>query len=164
NGNSYTFQVRACNANGCNQTFSQSSNSPRLCGVPGQPNVTGSVNGTTLNWSWSTPTANGCALTRFDVRLDGNLVTPQSLNSSYSQSFAWSEQHTLSVQAVNSKGPGPAGSLQQTTALPPKPTATNLVVAPHGGGNVGVAFDVSWVGGQDPITCHFIIDGSEQFT
>lgn len=46
----------------------------------------------------------------------------------------------------------------------PKPIAANLVVVPHGGGRVGVAFDVGWQSGRDPVTCHFFIDGREAFT
>ncbi|MEE6260627.1 hypothetical protein [Plantactinospora sonchi] len=44
---------------------------------------------------------------------------------------------------------------------PPRPTATNLVVVLHGGGHVGVAFDVGWQEGRDPVTCHVYIDGRD---
>jgi len=47
---------------------------------------------------------------------------------------------------------------------PPKPTATNLRVVVYGGGHVGVAFDVGWQQGRDPVTCHFFRDNVEVFT
>jgi hypothetical protein len=47
---------------------------------------------------------------------------------------------------------------------PPVPRASNLVVVIYGGGHVGVAFDVGWQSGRDPVTCHFLIDGAPAFT
>jgi hypothetical protein len=38
------------------------------------------------------------------------------------------------------------------------------VVVVYGGGHVGVAFDVGWQAGRDPVTCHFFRDGVEVFT
>ena len=46
----------------------------------------------------------------------------------------------------------------------PKPSSTNLRVVVYGGGHVGVAFDVGWQAGRDPVTCHFFRDGAEVFT
>ncbi|NLT07369.1 MAG: hypothetical protein GXY03_13820 [Solirubrobacterales bacterium] len=68
--------------------------------------------------------------------------------------------------------PGPSpGSPPKTSPpksppppAPPKPTATNLIVVVYGGGHVGVAFDVSWRAGRDPVKCHFFRDGKEVFT
>ena len=51
-----------------------------------------------------------------------------------------------------------------TQAAAPKPSVASLVVVNHGGGHVGVAFDVGWQSGRDPVTCHFLIDGREAFT
>lgn len=44
------------------------------------------------------------------------------------------------------------------------PTAANLIAVDHGGGHVGVAFDVGWQPGRDPVTCHFFRNGLEIFT
>jgi hypothetical protein len=46
----------------------------------------------------------------------------------------------------------------------PKPTVANFVVVIYGGGHIGVAYDVGWQPGRDPVTCHFFIDGREAFT
>jgi hypothetical protein len=46
----------------------------------------------------------------------------------------------------------------------PKPYAGNLRVVVYGGGHVGVAFDVGWQAGRDPVICHFFRDGVEVFT
>lgn len=43
----------------------------------------------------------------------------------------------------------------------PKPYAGNLVVVDHGGGHVGIAFDVGWQAGRDPVTCHTFRNGVE---
>jgi hypothetical protein len=51
-----------------------------------------------------------------------------------------------------------------TSPAPAGPTARDLVVVVYGGGHVGVAFEVGWRAGRDPVTCHFLIDGAEVFT
>jgi hypothetical protein len=43
----------------------------------------------------------------------------------------------------------------------PKPTVTNLTVAPSGSNQVDVAFDAGWAAGRDPVTCHVFQDGAE---
>lgn len=47
---------------------------------------------------------------------------------------------------------------------PPKPYAGNLRAYAHGPGHVGVAFDVGWQEGRDPVICHFFRDRIEVFT
>ena len=121
NGTNYSFQVQACNTRGCG-TFSASSNTVNPFGVPGQPGVSGSVNGQTLNWNWTTPAANGRPITRFDVFLDGTLAY-QGMNTSFSRSFGYSERHTLEVAAVNERGTGARGGSAITTEGKPR-TAT----------------------------------------
>lgn len=46
----------------------------------------------------------------------------------------------------------------------PKPSASNLRAVVYGGGHVGIAYDVGWQAGRDPVTCHFFRDGVEVFT
>lgn len=50
------------------------------------------------------------------------------------------------------------------TPQPPKPYSGNLRAVVYGGGHVGVAFDVGWAAGRDPVVCHFYRDGVEVFT
>lgn len=46
----------------------------------------------------------------------------------------------------------------------PKPRAWDLIAVVYGDGHVGVAFNVGWEAGRDPVTCHFFQDGVEVFT
>lgn len=57
-------------------------------------------------------------------------------------------------------GPGGPGPVQ----VGPKPRASDLVVVVYGGGHVGVAFNVGWDAGRDPVVCHFFRDGVEVYT
>lgn len=50
------------------------------------------------------------------------------------------------------------------TTQPRGPQSRDLVVVIYGGGHVGVAWDLTWDPGRDPVTCHFLIDGVERFT
>jgi hypothetical protein len=63
------------------------------------------------------------------------------------------------------KRPAPPSS-QPTSPppAPPKPYARHLRVVVYGGGHVGVAFDVGWKAGRDPVTCHFFRNNVEVFT
>jgi hypothetical protein len=117
NGTSYSFQVQACNSEGCGD-FGPASNTITPYGVPGQPSVSGSVNGQTLNWNWTTPSANGRPVTEFRVYLDGGLVQ-QGMSTSFSRSFGYSERHTVAVEAVNLRGASSRGSSAVETAGPP---------------------------------------------
>jgi hypothetical protein len=36
---------------------------------------------------------------------------------------------------------------------------SNFVVYAHGNGQAGVAFDLAWQEGRDPMTCRFYVDG-----
>lgn len=46
----------------------------------------------------------------------------------------------------------------------PKPYAGNLVAVNYGDGHVGVAFDVGWQAGRDPVTCRFYDNAVEIFS
>lgn len=60
--------------------------------------------------------------------------------------------------------PPPTSPPATPPPAPPRPTARDLVVVIYGGGHVGVAFEVGWQAGRDPVTCHFFRDGVEVFT
>ncbi len=57
------------------------------------------------------------------------------------------------------------GTPQPPTPDPgtPRPVAANLTAVNNGGGHVGVAFDVGWQSGRDPVTCRFYRNGAEVF-
>lgn len=65
---------------------------------------------------------------------------------------------------VPTSAPSPTPAPGPTTPPPPRPYAGNLRVVVYGGGHVGVAFDVGWQSGRDPVVCHFFRDGVEVFT
>lgn len=125
NGTSYSFQVQACSSEGCGD-FGPASNTVVPYGVPGQPSVSGSVNGQTLNWNWNTPSGNGRPITEFRVYLDGGLVQ-QGMSTSFSRGFGYSETHTVSVEAVNQRGASTRGSnAQRTVDAPPPPQTVTI--------------------------------------
>ena len=66
----------------------------------------------------------------------------------------------------NNAPPPSAVATSTSTPPPPKPTISNfqVVVYDNEPGHVGVAYDVGWQSGRDPVTCHFFIDGTEAFT
>ena len=63
--------------------------------------------------------------------------------------------------AGNPPPPPPVGNPPPPPPPDPKPYAGNLVVVDYGGGHVGVAFDVGWQAGRDPVTCHTFRNGVE---
>ncbi|MFD5827591.1 hypothetical protein [Lentzea sp. NPDC060358] len=65
--------------------------------------------------------------------------------------------------AVDIPGDGDSVPPPPVAPVEPKPTVANFVVVVKGGGNVGVAFDVGWQSGRDPVICHFLIDGQIWF-
>jgi hypothetical protein len=125
NGQSYTFQIRACNAVGCGP-WSASSNAVTPYGNPSAPSVSVSVSGQTLDWSWNTPNGNGRPIDHFEVTLDGTLIDGGYNGTSHSQTFGSGETHILSVVAVNNAGlKSAAGSRQAAT----QPVAAAVTVS-----------------------------------
>jgi hypothetical protein len=170
NGTGYTFTVQACNAVGC----TSASTAPTVpFGAPGQPSVSGSVNGTTISWSWNVPSGNGAAVTSFNISVNGSLVA-QGLQTSYSSAYGYSATETLSVVAVNAGGAqSPPGTNAQTTGPPPPPPPTISIsqggqvpstsTACMGSPNcywIDVSFSGFPAGGSWPLLCY---DGSGNF-
>ncbi len=119
NGTPYTVTVAACNTLGCTATKVTASTVP--FGAPAAPAVTGSVNGTTVNWSWNTPTGNGTAVTGFTISVNGSEVA-SGLVDSYSGTYGYAATETISVVAVNAGGvSGATGTNAQRTVTPPPP-------------------------------------------
>lgn len=74
---------------------------------------------------------------------------------------------TITKTVLGTNAPPPSARATSTsTPPPPKPTISNfqVVVYDNEPGHVGVAYDVGWQSGRDPVTCHFFIDGAEAFT
>ena len=59
----------------------------------------------------------------------------------------------------------PGGSSPSNAPGSSKPRISNFEATVYSDpGHVGVAYDVGWQAGRDPVTCHFFIDGVERFT
>jgi len=125
NGTTYTVSVKACNTNGCTPTSDVPSTTADPFGDPSAPAVSGSVSGTTINWSWAAPSNDGGrSISGYNVFLDGTQVA-SGTQTTYSGSYGYSASHTLSVEAVNSAGAvsSEASSTETTVSAPPVTTA-----------------------------------------
>jgi len=126
NGHSYGFSVAACNALGCTTTKTTATVVPY--GTPAAPSVSGSVNGTTISWSWNIPTGNGRAITGFNVSVNG-VAVQTGMSTSYSGTYGYASTETISVVAVNAGGlSGPAGTNSQRTVTAPKPPSEAITI------------------------------------
>jgi hypothetical protein len=123
NGTTYAVTVLACNATGCTPSSNAATSSVEPFGAPGSPGVSGSVNGTSIMWSWSPPGADGGRpVTGYQVSVDGTLVQSSGATS-YSANYGYSQMHSIAVVAVNAGGDaGPAGVNSETTGGPPPQT------------------------------------------
>lgn len=70
---------------------------------------------------------------------------------------------TAPVPTTGAPAPGPTPGTPPPATNAPRPIAVNLTAVNHGGGHVGVAFDVGWQSGRDPVTCRFYRNGVEVF-
>jgi len=120
---------------------------------------------------WSTNTTSRGA-NHLRMQGDGNLVVYDGGNRTiWTSRTAGSPGAVLVMQddgnAVivhNGQAAWATGTAQASPQpQPPKPYAGNLRVVVYGGGHVGVAFDVGWASGRDPVRCRFYRDGQEVF-
>lgn len=101
NGTSYTFRVRAVNSEGAGDDGS-ASNAVIPYGRPDTPSISADVDEREITWSWGSVDGNGRSIVRYEYSLDGGSWTSNGTSRSFSESFDWSENHTLRVRAVNS--------------------------------------------------------------
>lgn len=121
NGRDYRFRVRAVNSEGAGPASSPS-NTIRPYGKPTTPNVSRSVEGTRINWTWTASNGNGRPIDHYQYSLDGG-AWQNTQSRSFSKTFAPDTSHTLRVRAV-STAPDPdrrisgIGSATGRTAAP----------------------------------------------
>ena len=107
--------------------------------------------------------------------VDGHEAFTAQCGTSSSKQFTGlaAGNHTFYATVTDRYGvsSGPSPKLTRTVPgqaplPPPKPTISNFIVVVYTSepGHVGVAYDVGWQAGRDPVTCHFFIDGQEAFT
>lgn len=76
--------------------------------------------------------------------------------------------HAICASGATIGPPGQApvdlGSILPAPPGAPKPYAGNLVAVNYGDGQIGVAFDVGWQAGRDPVTCRFYDNSVEIFS
>lgn len=126
NGTDYRFRVRAVNSEGPGPASSPS-NTIRPYGNPTTPNVSASVSGRTITWTWTASDGNGRAIDHYRIRLDGGTWQQKAPGDRrFERTFGYSETHRLEVQAVstatdaNRKRSG-IGAAQRTTVAAPTP-------------------------------------------
>ncbi|MGO2518512.1 MAG: Ig-like domain-containing protein [Microbacterium sp.] len=139
NNGEYTVQVRAVAiVDGSTYTGAASAASNRVApsGPPGKPSVSGTVNGTRINWSWSPPSRNGS-----DIRMrwtDGGGWSSWSGwnpgGNSASPNYGYSQTKTLTVQVQDRAGRSAEAAVTRTTGAEPKPEVwvSRGSVAPNG--------------------------------
>ncbi len=165
NGTAYRFQVSACNASAgtkkCGDPSPQS-NPVTPFGPPGSPGVSGSTSGqgdTAARWSWSVPNANGKAIIRYEISVNGGGRENVGNATSFSRNFGtYSQTYTLRVWAINNEAPrsesASPGSANAATG-PAPPPAHKITVA--------------WSGTNDPCdsdttkTCRVMNETLENF-
>lgn len=127
NGTDYRFRVRAVNSEGAGPA-SAPSNTIRPYGNPTAPDVSRSVSGRTIDWTWTASNGNGRAIDHYEYSLDGG-AWQSTGGRSFSRQFGYSESHTLRVRAVSTGADAarqlsPAGSASGTTGAAPQPSVT----------------------------------------
>ncbi|MDD0857253.1 fibronectin type III domain-containing protein [Arthrobacter alpinus] len=109
-------------------------------GVPGQTGVNGSTAGAeqkTVSWNWTTPGANGRAITRYEISLNNAGWTSVGMNGSYSTGTAnYNDSANLNVRACNEGGCGAAsGNVTSRAGSAPPPPVTEWSITHTRGSN-----------------------------
>ncbi len=146
NGTSYTFQVRAVNAQGAGDAITSAAVTPGT--VPPAPSVSAAGGNGQVDLSWTPGTSSGAGpTTGWQVQVDGgdwsDIAASGADTTSHSVTgLANGTAYTFGVRAVNSFGAGAAGSASATPATVP---SAPEVSAERGDGST----TVSWVAGDD---------------
>ena len=161
NGTAYTFTVAAINGVGTGLD-SAASNSVTPAGPPGTPtSVAASAGDSQATVTWSTPAANGSAITGYRVTpyIGAGAQTATTVGvvtSTVVTGLSNGTGYTFTVAAMNSVGFGSestASSLITPAAAPGAPTA---VIATAGNGQVSLAWTAPVSNGGAPITSYSV--------
>ncbi len=146
NGTSYTFQVRAVNAQGAGDAITSAAVTPGT--VPPAPSVSAARGNGQVDLSWTAGTSSGAGpTTGWQVQVDdgdwSDIADSGADTTSHSVTgLTNGTAYTFGVRAVNSFGAGAAGSASATPATVP---SAPEVSAERGDGST----TVSWVAGDD---------------
>jgi hypothetical protein len=76
----------------------------------------------------------------------------------------YNKRDRYTIQIARAQTPATPANPPQPPAQTVPPTLSNFAANVQGPGQVAVSYNVGWTNCQDPITCHFYIDGAELFT
>jgi hypothetical protein len=101
NGSTYTFNLRACNADGCGG-LSPASNAVTPYGPPGAPSAGAAASGTTITYSWSGGGGGGRPIANYQISIDGGGWQNVGPNpGSTSAGYGYSETHSVQARVVD---------------------------------------------------------------
>ncbi|MCS4308915.1 RHS repeat-associated protein [Rheinheimera pacifica] len=152
-GNSYQYQVKACNANNYCSTFSAVSNQVSLSPVPAIPTgLAASLDGTTINTSWNMATH----ATAYHIRQSLNGSWQNEINKDTTRVHPFpatpGANHQYQVRACSSSGCSGWSAATVTLTPPPLPAVPPNPTASLSGNNIVV----SWVVSTPPLDpCHY---------
>jgi len=165
NGRTYTFQIRAFNAQGAGAWSAPVPATPRTTAAA--PVLAAAVPGDrSLQLSWSTPYDGGGAITSYDVStVDGTIIksVPATDATTSLGSLLNGTEYQVRVRAVNAAG---AGAWSNTVAGTPRttPSVPTAVAATPGNGMATVTWGVPSSNGGSSITAYELdVVGSIQF-
>ena len=134
NGTSYSFKIRATNANGSGAESSAVSATPST--TPGAPTgLTATAGNTRVELSWTAPAdTGGSAITGYEYQQDGgSWVSTGSTNASYTKTgLSNGTSYSFKIRATNANGSGAESSAASATPSTTPGAPTNLTAT---GGN-----------------------------
>ena len=122
NNGTYTIKVRAyTQMDGVRYDGAESapSNAVSPYGPVGQPGVSASASGTSINYSWSAPAKNGRDIVSMEIRIDGGGWQGVAGSGTTSGNYGHSETHTIEVRATDAAGQQSTNSASARTVDPP---------------------------------------------
>ncbi|WP_194397206.1 Ig-like domain-containing protein [Microbacterium atlanticum] len=130
NGTTYTVRLRAYTAlDGVryNGDPSAQSNGAVPYGPVRNPGVSATRDGTNITFQWSAPAENGRRITQMQIRIDGGGWQNVANNGSRTNSYGYSERHTIDARAQDAEGQwSNVVSDAATTVDRPRPTAQTV--------------------------------------
>ena len=130
NGTDYSVRVRAVSTvSGASEPGAASapSNTVRPYGPVRNPSVSASANGTNITFSWSPPSENGRRITQVQIRIDGGGWQNVANSGSRTNSYGYSERHTIEARAQDAEGQWSGiASDAATTMAKPQPSAQTV--------------------------------------
>lgn len=176
NGTSYTVTVRGCNETSACGAWSAASNAAIPYGVPATPTAGASVaaDGKSIVWSWGGGGGNGRPIANYQISVDGGGWQDKGASpGSATQTFDYSQTHSVRVQVVDSAGQvSGIASAQATTGAPPAPTPTPTPQPPAQ--SIGIGWSSGhpgwiymtfsgWANGSYTYSCDFASGGDQSY-